>query len=838
MAVQLSLNQGPQDKLLFDNTKSYFTNVGYQRTSNFQMQLRDVDPQNAANFGQTVSFIIPKAADLLGPVDLMIEFNKVDVPQIPGRGEGDNLLEPGQAQAWGWVDNVGYAMIEKITFSVGSHDVETLTGESLNIINELMRNGNNRYGFHQTLKTGRPLFKQTLDGGKNGTSTGPNRSYPELNPDPAYDSYDRIISYKQMHYHKLMYNTHDAVTEPHSTWWDSLERPGMVFPHISSTNHNSNTNVDVVAKEGKHLCVPLGLFFTQHPSKYFPIAAIAGCNDIRVTIKFKQVKEVLMQKGTLKQAGDLEDDDFSYIRGPTPRDQNGVIQMGIKLDQTKLTQCLMSIVRTTSRNNDVDSSGANWVGGLWNTASYTAAHGHREVKLLVISHESWYPSTADHVGKRPHPNDAVFEVATTRCQEPGQTTGASTTPDDDTIGGSNGHSWMCQYFITGLRQIRPGNIDPSLFTGVQFYWFGWNFTEDSAMPADENKAPTYDSYGNFTSYGSCYSKVADYIEIPDRWVASTGGWNLAGAIHSNPGTGYVVDQIPAYSSQEPSPSNGQWFNKCQLRCHYVHVTGPEATALMGKEHVRLMKLMDDTNHLTKQFAIKCSPSGSSQVLAMDLNFLHPIQEIIITIRKLAELGSSTDNSVSPGTGDGVMTMGTGGIKNYFAYHGGGKDPNFENWTSYVNCSDPIPQVRQPTYLKTTTFQLKLNGQSRHLDGQGIDRDYLMNRLMPMIHSAARDDFTLVAEHSQLEEFEQLSEMMDRKEIYVYPFALNPEGANPSGSVNFSKVSHARLEIGVDGYAPGLSTPTANVDDQYIVDVYGMYYNWLAIKDGRALTSFA
>ena len=31
----------------------------------------------------------------------------------------------------------------------------------------------------------------------------------------------------------------------------------------------------------------------------------------------------------------------------------------------------------------------------------------------------------------------------------------------------------------------------------------------------------------------------------------------------------------------------------------------------------------------------------------------------------------------------------------------------------------------------------------------------------------------------------LGEMLDRKEIYVYPFALNPEGANPSGAVNFS-----------------------------------------------------
>ena len=149
MAVQLSLNQGPQDALLFDNTKSYFTNVGYQRTSNFQMQLRDVDSQNAANFGQKVEFIIPKAADLLGPIDLEIEFNSVERP-LTTSALATNM-PVGHAQMWGWVDNVGYAMIEKITFSVGSHDVETLTGESLNIINELMRSNSSRYGFQQTL---------------------------------------------------------------------------------------------------------------------------------------------------------------------------------------------------------------------------------------------------------------------------------------------------------------------------------------------------------------------------------------------------------------------------------------------------------------------------------------------------------------------------------------------------------------------------------------------------------------------------------------------------------------------------------------------------------------
>jgi hypothetical protein len=247
--------------------------------------------------------------------------------------------------------------------------------------------------------------------------------------------------------------------------------------------------------------------------------------------------------------------------------------------------------------------------------------------------------------------------------------------------------------------------------------------------------------------------------------------------------------------------------------------------------------MDDTNHQQKQFTISCGPTGVKQTLSIDLNFLHPVQEIIMTIRKVSEMGSSISNSAAPGPNTGKSLVHTGSVKNYFAYHGSGRDPNFENWTNSVDCDDPRPVVGKPSYLKTTNFQLKLNGQSRHLDGQGISRDYLMNRLMPMIHSAAREDYLMVAQHSTLEEFLTLSELMDRKEIYVYPFALNPEGANPSGSVNFSKVSHAKLEIAVEGWAD-LPTISATLTDDYVVDVYGVYYNWLAIKDGRALTSFA
>ena len=42
MPAQLQINQGPQDALLYDNSKSFFNPLTYQRTSNFQMELKDV----------------------------------------------------------------------------------------------------------------------------------------------------------------------------------------------------------------------------------------------------------------------------------------------------------------------------------------------------------------------------------------------------------------------------------------------------------------------------------------------------------------------------------------------------------------------------------------------------------------------------------------------------------------------------------------------------------------------------------------------------------------------------------------------------------------------------
>lgn len=435
---QLQINQGPQDALLYDNSRSYFTNVGYVRTSNFQMELRDVDSQNTAKLGSTVQFVIPKAADLLGPVDLVLKMKAATA--------GKATTTTGTHASW--VKKFGFACIDQITFSVGSHDIEKITGDQLDIINELMRDDESRYT--------------------------------------------------------------DIV--------------GNIADVHSGSTDLSIINANTFVSPAADFIVPLGLFFTKHPSQYFPLAAIAGCNDVRITIRFRQK------------------------------------------------------------------------------------------------------------------NDLIYSSAA----------------------------------VSGTPDIEAKNVDADIETA-------------------------------------------------------------------------------------------------QLRCHYIHVTGPEASTLMNKEHVRLLKLWHHDSKVVKDTDTKVS---------MDLSFLHPVSELIMVVRKNDDFTSGDEDT-----------------RDFYTYKG-----------------------------HMTKFQLTLNGQDRHPSlSSGIDKKYIQDRLMPMLHSNTSSNHSIPAD----------STLLDRKEIIVYPFSLNPEGSNPAGAVNFSKVSHAKLTVELGNDSDGNS-----MSGDHTLDVYAVYYNWLQIKDGRALTSFA
>lgn len=564
--VQLQLNQGPQDALLYDNTRSYFTNVGYVRTSNFQIEYRDVDAQNQAQLGTTVQYVIPKAADLLGPVDLVCELDaqltKTDYAATTTLGK----------QAWAaWVDEVGYAMIEKITFSVGSNDIETLTGEQLQIINELMKSDEQRLGSNHILKTGLPPGVTASTNVKH-TVGDDTTKFIIGHPFPATAAGKTAVD---------LLNATSQTTPANLDLSNEYSEYSRLIRFQASTVNATNSSTSVAGKAifcgKKRLIVPLGLFFTKHPSQYFPLAAVAGCNDVRISIKFR-AKESL----------------------------------------------------------------------------------------------------------------------------------------------------------------------------IQLY-------EDSGLVS-----------------GRAYPDFAN------------GGFVSASA---------------------------------KLRCHYVHVTGPEATILMNKEHVRLLKLWHTPN--TMLFA----PSSTDTAKSMELSFLHPITTLIVTFRCNEEL-------------DQTATTGSkGSNKGYFNYHGDGRPTMLGIQDSDLS-------------LDIENISLTINGQERHPSlNNGVDTYYLKNRLMPMLHSNTSDVEKQIAYSygsstgagkamTGVDSGERLSNLLHEKlngakNIFVFPFSLAPEGTNPSGAVNFSKVSHAKLNFKIKS-ATGWSTSSANCR----VDVHAIYYNWLQIKDGRALLSFA
>ena len=256
---QLAINQGPQDALLYDNTRSYFTNVGYVRTSNFQVEYRNVESQNTPAFGSTINFVIPKAADLLGPCDL-----RLTIPAPSGTlPAADTDLMYTYAS---WVDKLGFAMLEKITFSIGSNDIEVLDGDILDIKNELMTSDEMRLGFDHILKTGRPANPSPeADGSATSDVAIATEDFPGDNN--RTDDRGGAKTYNK-DWTRLIYLTADKVTTGGS----------LTLKHAAS--------------DKRMLTVPLGLFFTKHVSQYFPLAAIAGCNDVRIAIKLRPLKEL------------------------------------------------------------------------------------------------------------------------------------------------------------------------------------------------------------------------------------------------------------------------------------------------------------------------------------------------------------------------------------------------------------------------------------------------------------------------------------------------------------------------------------------------------------------
>lgn len=313
MASQ-NLNVSGQDALLIDNSRSYFHNVGYTRTSNFQFKLKHLDPQNVAKFGATTTFKVHKQDHLLGPVDLLM---RLKLPNQANIGPVPQFL----------TNKFGLAMIERVRLLVGSNLIQEIDGEWLDMENTLYRE---------------PV-QQYVDIIGDARKRPDAKNKPRLLSDQQRQSFDGVVTIDQKrnmyvashddeywgHVEPLMPTTNAANTvqgrAASAPWVTSATITGNptifaeVLPDIpampaytgnkrvqhaheavaGAINQTAPANESAYGTqfygnpEFIEFTVPLGLFFSKHPSMYLPIMAIASSQDLTIEIRLRDIQSLI-----------------------------------------------------------------------------------------------------------------------------------------------------------------------------------------------------------------------------------------------------------------------------------------------------------------------------------------------------------------------------------------------------------------------------------------------------------------------------------------------------------------------------------------------------------------
>jgi hypothetical protein len=116
--------QGKQDVYLTGNPQISFFKLVYRRYTNFAVESQPMYFDGTPNFGQRVTCLIPRRGDLLGRVYLDVLLPRLTLQ--------DNSNTPVS-----YVNAIGHALIQEITFEVGEQEIDKQTGEWMEIWTQL-----------------------------------------------------------------------------------------------------------------------------------------------------------------------------------------------------------------------------------------------------------------------------------------------------------------------------------------------------------------------------------------------------------------------------------------------------------------------------------------------------------------------------------------------------------------------------------------------------------------------------------------------------------------------------------------------------------------------------
>lgn len=120
--LQLVAN-GKQDTFLTGNPQISFFKMVYRRHTNFALESQPMYFDGTPNFGQRITCLVPRRGDLLGRVYL-----NVTLPRLTRADTGEPVS---------YVNSIGHALIQEITFEVGEQEIDRQTGTWMEIWTEL-----------------------------------------------------------------------------------------------------------------------------------------------------------------------------------------------------------------------------------------------------------------------------------------------------------------------------------------------------------------------------------------------------------------------------------------------------------------------------------------------------------------------------------------------------------------------------------------------------------------------------------------------------------------------------------------------------------------------------
>lgn len=134
---------GRQDIYLSGNPQTTFFKQVYRRYTNFSIETQRIAFETAVDFGKLTSLSIPRSGDLLNQMVLEIKLPRLnDDGALPSDGcSGVQTVTPinqgDTAPTYSWVNGVGHAMIDYISFQIGQQEIDRQTGEWLFLWSQL-----------------------------------------------------------------------------------------------------------------------------------------------------------------------------------------------------------------------------------------------------------------------------------------------------------------------------------------------------------------------------------------------------------------------------------------------------------------------------------------------------------------------------------------------------------------------------------------------------------------------------------------------------------------------------------------------------------------------------